>query len=97
MSVDYEEGRRLLADFRAGRNQEGLVLFLLHYAEALLSPLSAAPDGKEVKRLREALKLGKIVMDILDEHGPSIVPHLLDTDENAGQRFRAALKETGHE
>jgi hypothetical protein len=45
----------------------------------------------KVKRLEEALRLGKIVMDMLEEHGPSIVPHLLDTDENAGQRFRDAL------
>lgn len=48
---------------------------------------------EEVGRLREALRLGKVVMDLLDKHGPSIVPHLLDTDENAGQRFRAALNQ----
>lgn len=42
--------------------------------------------------LREALKLGKIVMDLLSEHGAEIVPHILDTDENPGERFRAAIR-----
>lgn len=32
------------------------------------------------------------VMALLAEHGPSIVPHLLDTDDNAGQRLRTALR-----
>jgi hypothetical protein len=65
-------------------------------ADAVDDIMEALPELVErVKRLEEALKLGKIVMDMLDEHGPSIVPHLLDTDENAGQRFRAALKEPG--
>lgn len=50
----------------------------------------------------EALRLGKIVMDLLEEHGASIVPHILDSDENAGERFRqaiarAALKEPTHD
>jgi hypothetical protein len=36
------------------------------------------------------------VMDMLEEHGrdergPSIVPHLLDSDQNAGQRLRDLL------
>jgi hypothetical protein len=33
----------------------------------------------------------KQVMAMLEEHGPSIVPHLLDSDENAGQRLRDAI------
>ena len=33
------------------------------------------------------------VMAALEEYGPSIVPHLLDTDENDGQRLRDALAE----
>ena len=31
------------------------------------------------------------VMQYLEEHGTSIVPHLLDTDENPGQRLRDLL------
>lgn len=31
------------------------------------------------------------VMDLLEEYGPSIVGHLLDTDDNAGQRLRELL------
>lgn len=31
------------------------------------------------------------VMAALEEHGGSIVPHLMDTDDNAGQRLRDAL------
>lgn len=42
--------------------------------------------------LIEVAEAAKIVMDLLEEHGPSIVPHLLDTDENAGQRLRTALE-----
>ena len=34
----------------------------------------------------------KKVMDTLQEYGPSIVPHLLDTDENDGERLRNALR-----
>jgi hypothetical protein len=33
------------------------------------------------------------VMQKLEQHGPSIVPHLMGTDENAGQRLRDALAE----
>ena len=54
MAVDYKEGRRLLANFREGRNREGFMLFLLHNAEALLNPVSAAPSpaGDEVEAIR---------------------------------------------
>lgn len=31
------------------------------------------------------------VMNLLEKHGAGIVPHLLDTDENAGQFLREAL------
>lgn len=90
-----EEGRRRLV----GGSSVPIRIVMVEAAEELerlRAAVNALPELVErVKRLEEALKLGKIVMDMLDEHGPSIVPHLLDTDENAGQRFRAALKETG--
>ena len=39
----------------------------------------------------ELRKAAKEVMDSLAEHGPSIVPHLMDTDDNAGERLRQAI------
>ena len=39
----------------------------------------------------ELLTAAKEVMELLQECGPSIVPHLLDTDQNAGQRLRSAI------
>lgn len=44
--------------------------------------MSAAP---------ELLEFSKKVMATLKEFGPAIVPHLLDTDENDGQRLRNAI------
>ena len=100
MSVNYEEGRRLLANFREGKNQEGFVLFLLHYAEALLNPVSAAPDGEEVKRLKEALRW------YADRSNYNDIPLPIGTSQefrydpapavkDGGKRARAALNETG--
>ena len=37
------------------------------------------------------LKYAKAVMQTLEEHGPSIVPHLMDTDDNDGERLRQAI------
>lgn len=38
---------------------------------------------------RDALRAAaREVLDKLEQHGPGIVPHLLDTDNNAGQRLR---------
>ncbi len=49
----------------------------------------------EITRLRalnaELLTAAREVMRLLEEHGPSIVPHLMDDDENAGQRLRDAI------
>ena len=33
----------------------------------------------------------EVVNFCLERYGPSIVPHLMDTDQNAGQRMREAL------
>ena len=43
-----------------------------------------------MSELRDA---AREVMEDLERYGPSIVPHLLDTDDNAGQRLRKALDE----
>ena len=42
---------------------------------------------------RALLAAAKEVMAALQEHGSSIVPHLMDSDQNAGQRLRDAIAE----
>lgn len=60
-----------------------------------LTLLRALDDAQaRIKQLEEALALGQIVMDLLDKYGAPIVPHLIDTDENVGERFRRALART---
>ncbi|CAN7602494.1 hypothetical protein [Bosea sp. LjRoot237] len=51
-------------------------------APALAHLIAAAPD---------VVEHAKRVMALLAKHGPSIVPHLMDSDDNAGQRLRDAL------
>lgn len=41
--------------------------------------------------LKQVVDLADAVMTTLKEYGPSIVPHLLDTDDNDGQRLRDAI------
>jgi len=52
--------------------------YLVALRNAAPALLAIAEAARDVERL-------------LNEHGAAIVPHLLDTDENAGQRLRAAL------
>lgn len=52
------------------------------------SRAESAKLAVENAALREA---ASEVMDALTKHGQSIVPHLLDNDENAGERLRAIL------
>ena len=35
--------------------------------------------------------LAKEVMELLERHGEQVVPHLLDSDDNAGQFLREAI------
>lgn len=54
----------------------------------------AALEAKYADLIAAAPELythAKWVMAMLEEHGPSIVPHLLDSDQNAGQRLRDAI------
>ena len=39
------------------------------------------------------LQAAEEAMEALAEYGASIVPHLMDTDQNAGQRLRDAIAE----
>lgn len=45
----------------------------------------------EIERLRRVERYAREVMDALEQHGAAIVPHLLDNDENSGERLRQAL------
>lgn len=60
---------------------------------SLVNALAGCGNPKEFVEQARDLKLNaKGVMDALEEHGPSIVPHLIDSDENDGERTREALK-----
>jgi len=59
---------------------------------SLVNALAGCGNPKEfVEQARELKLNAQGVMDHLEE-GPSIVPHLIDTDENDGERTREALK-----
>jgi len=44
------------------------------------------------EELREVLRDAGRVMGLLAEHGASILPHLMDDDENPGERLRQAVR-----
>ena len=79
VALDLVEGLRAeLAEVRAELD--------LAYAEG-------ANIGAEIgaHAAREVARNAQTVMELLDQHGAGIVGHLLDTDDNAGQRLRSAL------
>ena len=45
------------------------------------------------QRIRQLAHRAETVMQMLDTHGPIIVPHLLDTDDNAGQFLRTEIED----
>lgn len=47
------------------------------------------------EQVKNLLGSAKEVMDLLEKYGASIVPHIMDTDENAGQRLRDAIEAMG--
>ena len=51
----------------------------------------AMANARLIAAAPELLEAAKEVISLLEEHGGVIVPHLLDTDENAGQRLRDAI------
>lgn len=46
---------------------------------------------KELEMVKRLVKHGNGVMQTLEKWGPSIVPHLMDTDDNEGQELREAI------
>lgn len=57
------------------------------------SPELALEIARKATVASKLTKAAKEVMGLLQKHGKEIVPHLLDTDENAGQRLRDAIAE----
>lgn len=68
---------------------------LIHPNVAVAYGNNGSPSGLFNARLisasPELLSAAKEVMALLEEYGAPIVPHLLDTDMNAGQRLRDAI------
>lgn len=61
-----------------------------------LVPLACwAQRDADWKRVEPVLIHATRVMALLKEHGPSIVPHLLDSDDNEGEYLRQALIQLG--
>lgn len=84
MSDALETARRRLAAF----NGESDLKVGPH---GLASALEDAAD--EIERLRVVERHAREVMRLLDEYGERVVGHLIDTDDNPGQRLREALNE----
>ena len=61
--------------YKASHENAELIALSRNHFAALVRVAMAADEG----------------MAALAEHGASIVPHLVDTDENAGERLRSAL------
>jgi D-serine deaminase-like pyridoxal phosphate-dependent protein len=51
----------------------------------------SADDARLIVAAPDLLSAAKEVMAAIEEYGGSIVPHLIDTDMNAGQRLRVAI------
>lgn len=62
----------------------------LRYANTVIDGERDRAETAE-KKLADLARKAEAVMDSLAAFGGSIVPHLLDTDENAGERLRAAV------
>lgn len=53
-------------------------------------------DARVMAAAPDLLSAAREVMEALEKYGASIVPHLIDTDMNAGKRLRDAIaKATG--
>jgi hypothetical protein len=62
------------------------------HLEAAIITLRKSEDELRADYVRLATS-AKRVMDMLEEHGPSVVPHLIDTDDNPGQFLREDISQ----
>ena len=63
----------------------------IHQLENELGERSKTIEQLGIQLADLAMK-ARVVMGDLEKHGPSIVPHLLDTDDNDGQYLRTAVE-----
>lgn len=79
------------------KNEDGSTSFSMRFpalvvTEYVSNPEKVAADlANRLNGIDALLAAAKEVIAALEEHGGSIVPHLLDTDMNAGQRLRDAI------
>lgn len=62
------------------------------YAEDKEGVLRRWYPPMEIMALRAVAREAVVVMQYLEESGASVVPHLMDTDDNPGERLRGALR-----
>jgi len=72
----------------------------VHYSSCLVAHYIGESDAKFIVRacntydaLVRIYEAAKKVMDLLEKHGSDAVPHLMDTDENCGQKLREFIAE----
>lgn len=65
---------------------------LLRYKRVISRSGRLYDDKGREETLLEVAEYAREVMSYLEKYGSSIVPHLLDTDENPGERLRDALR-----
>lgn len=70
-----------------GREHHRSWLQGIHHPDADLPVLLR----NSASRIAAVVEEARQVMSLLAAHGSAIVPHLLDTDDNAGERLRSAL------
>lgn len=58
----------------------------------LINKEQGLANAKLIASAPDLLKYATLVMDMLKEYGPSIVPHLMDNDDNAGEELRQAIE-----
>jgi hypothetical protein len=62
-----------------------------------MPPEEVMPNAHLIASAPKLLAHAKAVMCLLTKHGPSIVPHLLDDDDNEGEFLRRTIREAeGH-
>lgn len=70
---------------------------ILIIARGDVASFEAPGNAAVIAGALEGLAAAKEVMSLLRDHGPAIVPHLMDSDQNAGQRLRDAIaRAEGH-
>lgn len=81
MEEDDRDSRGLINDISRQRSE----------LETMLKEAERRAEAAELQ-LRDIALKAQAVMECLGQHGPSIVPHLIDTDDNPGEYLRQAVR-----